>query len=262
LSPAIRDSVDLVLQDWAREDPDLPVRPVGVVTRLAKIRTRLDEELSTLFARFDLSAADFAVIAALRRAGRPYELPQAVLMERLGLTSGTVSVRLVRLEKKGIVTRGPSRTDLRSTVVTLTAKGLQLFDQVGPAHLHNEDVLLSALTEAEQAELAALLRKLLVAFEHDETRSPIGLVLVPAHQARRMRRAVGLSDVPGLLVAQVETGSAAAAAGISAGDLLTAIGGEPLRSCVTLAEHTTGAGPLLITGLRGATEMTFRIDRT
>ncbi|MDQ2710059.1 MAG: hypothetical protein M3Z25_21650 [Actinomycetota bacterium] len=73
--------------------PDLPVAPIEVLTRLGRLRTRIDEELASVFERFELTAADFTVIAALRRAGAPYTLPQSVLMGRLGLTSGTVSVR-------------------------------------------------------------------------------------------------------------------------------------------------------------------------
>src|SRR4051812_30946999 len=99
------DSVDRIAAAWAREAPELPVGPMHVITRLARVRARLDEELATVFSRYDLSAADFAVIAALRRSGAPYRLRQSVLMDQLGLTSGTVSVRINRLERKAVVTR-------------------------------------------------------------------------------------------------------------------------------------------------------------
>jgi hypothetical protein len=44
------DSVDQLLDDWNRERPDLDFSPVGVVTRLAKVRTYLDAELTAVFA--------------------------------------------------------------------------------------------------------------------------------------------------------------------------------------------------------------------
>ena len=84
--------MDQIVAEWAVQRPDMPVAPIEVLTRLSRLRTRVDEELAGVFARFDLSAADFIVIAALRRAGPPYVLPQSVLMERLRLSSGTVSV--------------------------------------------------------------------------------------------------------------------------------------------------------------------------
>jgi hypothetical protein len=64
-------------------------------------------------------------------------------------------VRLGRLESKGIVTRARSNDDLRGVLVTLTGKGAQLFDRIAPVYLRNEDILLSALTDAEGDQLAA-----------------------------------------------------------------------------------------------------------
>ena len=75
-------------------------------------------------------------------------MPQARLMDALGLTSGTVSVRLERLEKSGIVTREPDPASARSSLVQLTQKGVELFDRAAPVHLANEDRLLSALSSS------------------------------------------------------------------------------------------------------------------
>ena len=249
------DSVDRIVAEWAGERPDLKVAPIEVLTRLARLRIRMDDELAALFARYDLSAADFTVIAALRRAGTPFTLPQSVLMGRLGLTSGTVSVRLSRLEAKGVVRRTPSTTDSRGVLVTLTERGAELFDQVAPQHLANEDVLLSALTAEERAQLAGLLRKLLVGFEHETSQSPAGFTVAPAHVARRARAAVGLSDRAGLLVRQVEPGSRADDAGLRAGDLIVGAADRELLSCVDLAAASaaaTAAGtPLGLRVVRG-----------
>lgn len=259
--PLVGDSVDRIVAEWTAERPDLRVAPVEVLTRLARVRTHVDEALAGLFADHDLSSADFTVIAALRRAGAPYTLPQSVLMARLGLTSGTVSVRLNRLETKGVVTRAPSSVDTRGVDVTLTARGLELFDQVAPRHLDNEDVLLSALTEPERTQLAGLLRKLLSSFEHREHDSPLGLTLAPAHLARRARRDVGLSDRAGLLVRHVRDHTPAADAGIQPGDLLVHAGGRPLLSCLDLAESAADAttGPsLTLDVVRGEQER--RVD--
>ncbi len=253
MEPPVPDVVDRVIGEWAVQAPGLDVAPIGIVTRVGRLRARFDDELAALFARHDLSAADFTVVAALRRAGPPYRLPQSALTGRLGLTSGTVSVRLTRLVGKDVVTRTPSPDDARGTVVTLTAKGLRLFDEVAPAHLANEEVLLSALTDEEREQLAGLLRKLLVGFEHERVTGPLGLTLAPAHVARRLRAAVGLPDVAGLLVLEVAPGGAP---GILAGDLLVAVDGVELRSCVTLAEHPS---PGTLELLRGPDRHTVRL---
>lgn len=254
-APRLTDSVDRIVAEWHAERPDLNVEPVKVLTRLHLVRTRMDEELAAVFARYDLSPADFTVITALRRAGEPYTLAQSALMSRLRLTSGTVSVRLGRLESKGVVTRKPSTEDGRGVLVTLTDRGAALFDQVAPRHLANEDILLSALDDDERDQLAALLRKLLVAFEHEHATHPAGFTVTPAHLARRARAAVGLSDRAGLLVEHVEPGGAAEQAGLQPGDLLIAIDGRPLRSCVELAEASATVRdaqlPLRLNLLRG-----------
>ena len=236
--PAPGDSVDAVLAEWAEQQVGLDFAPVGVVTRLARVRGHLDAGLLPVFEAHDLSPADFAVVVSLRRAGPPYGLPQSTLMTRLGLTSGTVSVRLTRLVAKGIVTRTPSPDDGRGALVTLTDKGLALFDRVAPEHLHNEDVLLSALTLSERDQLADLLRRLLFGFEHEHAPALLGMVLAPAHLARQMRTAVGLSETPGLLVTDVHTASPAEVAGVRSGDLLVGSNGEELRSYVVLARRT------------------------
>jgi DNA-binding MarR family transcriptional regulator len=265
--PQCRDGVDQLLLDWARERPDLDFTPVGVITRLARARTYLDAELRAVFARFGLTAADFTVIITLRRAGAPYTMPQARLMDALGLTSGTVSVRLDRLEQNQIVSRESDPASARSSLVRLTGKGLRLFDDIAPAHLANEDRLLSALSLAERQDLADLLRRLLAGFESATTdvAAGLGLILEPAHLARARRQAVGLSDTPGLLVTDVTAGSAADDAGIERGDLITAFDGVPTTSSVRLAallDDLTGHPAATVTLLRGNDQVTAELRVT
>ncbi len=259
-----RDRIDHLLLDWERERPDLDFTPVAVIARLGRVRTYIDAELAAVFARYGLSHADFVVIITLRRSGQPFQMPQARLMDALGLTSGTVSVRLDRLEKNGVVTRQPDPTSARSSLVQLTDKGLRLFDHVAPTHLLNEDRLLSALSDDERQTLADLLRHLLASFESTTTdvAAELGLTLEPAHLARARRQAVGLSDTPGLLVVGVAAHSPAADAGVERGDLLTELDGIPTRSTVALAillEDLLRRRTAKIRVLRGNEQISLRL---
>lgn len=266
--PACRqgwDGVDELLSEWAEERPDLDFSPVGIVTRLSRIRTHLDAELSAVFGRFDLTAADFLVVVTLRRGGAPYRMPQARLMDALGLTSGTVSVRLERLERNGIVAREPDPASARGSLVELTDKGVSLFDEVAPVHLANEDRLLSALDPEQREQLADLLRRLLASFESSTSAAAqeLGLILAPAHLARARRKAVGLGDDAGLLVVEVRGDSPAALAGVEAGDLLTSLNGVPVVSTTELAlqlAELTGRRTVRAQVLRGNDPIGVRLN--
>ena len=251
------DSVDLILSEWSDQRPDLDFAPMAIVTRLARVHAHLQAGLQQVFARFDLTGADFQVIVSLRRAGAPYRMPQTRLMSQLALTSGTVSLRVDRLVRRGIVVREPDPDDHRSQLVRLTGEGLRLFDEVAPIHLANEDRLLSALTSDERATLEALLRRTLGAFENAavDIGLPLGMRLEPAHIARERRAAVGLSDVPGLLIAGTLAGAPAAEAGLSRGDLIVAVNGREVRCVAALAEAVDAAprGRLRFSVLRGDT---------
>jgi len=91
----------------------------------------------------------------------------------------------------------------------------------------------------------------------------LGVAIAPGRAARRMRRAVGLPERPGLLVRAVEDGSPAAEAGIEAGDLLAAGNGTELGSVDTLYELLDAAaesGSLELTVVRGTDERTVKVE--
>lgn len=248
-----RDSVDEILGAWALQRTELDFSPVGIVTRLERVRAYLDAALAEVFDGFGLTPADFVVVVALRRAGAPYRLPQTRLMTTLGLTSGTVSVRLARLETRGIVRREEVPDDRRVQAVRLTDEGLRLFDRIAPIHLTGEDRLLSALGPDERERLTCLLRTLLASYEQQGDQAPWlwGMRLEPVHVARRRRAEVGLPDVPGLLVSATCPGAPAQRCGVTRGDLITHAGGGPVRTVEGLARAAGETGTVALTLLRG-----------
>jgi DNA-binding MarR family transcriptional regulator len=256
----VRDHMDWVIEGWHRELPDLDVAPTAVINRLERLQTYLRSEVAAFFAQFGLTAPSFAVIATLRRVGKPYQRSQRALMDALQLTGGTVSVRIDRLERDGLVERLPDPHDQRGVLVRLTAAGEQLFDQVAPLHLANEDRLLSALTMQQREHLASLLRILLLSFEPSDPEDPlhpsrlIGASLIPAYLARKMRRASGLPEIAGLLVQSVAVPGSAASAGLQEGDLIVSANETELRSVEGLYEQLLAARgkALKLEVLRGA----------
>ncbi|WP_166533913.1 MarR family winged helix-turn-helix transcriptional regulator [Blastococcus xanthinilyticus] len=158
----MEDAVDLILRQWARERPDLDCSPMGVIGRITQLQREVHLAQRATFARYGLDAPSFDVLAALRRAGEPYQLTPTALMRTALVTSGAITQRLDRLEERGLITRERSVSDGRAVVVTLTAAGRAALDAALPDHLETERRLLDALPADDREQLAALLRRLLV----------------------------------------------------------------------------------------------------
>jgi DNA-binding MarR family transcriptional regulator len=157
---AERDDVDLILEQWRTERPDLDPAPIGVIGRVSRLARELEQRLEPVYREHGMEPGWFDVLATLRRAGPPYRLRPTEFTSALMLTSSGTTKRLDRLEQAGLIARGPDPDDRRGTLITLTAAGRKLVDSSIEAHLENERRLLSALTGAQQRQLADLLRKL------------------------------------------------------------------------------------------------------
>lgn len=153
------DHVDAILEQWARERPDLDASPIGLIGRLHRLADVLNAELRAVFAEAGLGDGDFDVLVTLRRHGAPYELTPGELSASTMVTSSAVTKRIDRLERAGLVTRTVSDHDARSRRIRLTGPGLELIDRLMPVHVANEQRLVSGLSERDRAQLAAILRR-------------------------------------------------------------------------------------------------------
>jgi len=126
----------------------------------------LDMGRKTAFAKSNLESWEFDVLASLRRAGKPYALlPRELIRENL-VTSGTMTNRIDRLEKRGLVSRRPDPADGRSIIVSLTQAGKELVDAAFTELLNLEAELLADLSATEQSQLADLLKELTKQFNN------------------------------------------------------------------------------------------------
>ena len=159
------DEVDGILAAWQLERPDLDVAPMAVLSRVSRLADVLDRRRAEVFARHQLLAFEFDVLAALRRAGDPYELTPGQLVAATHVTSGTMTNRVDRLVDKKWVRRRADGDDGRVVRVRLTALGRRRVDTALADLLDAERDLLAVLTPAAQTRLAATLRTITSAAE-------------------------------------------------------------------------------------------------
>ncbi len=159
------DEVDRIVGAWRRERPDLDVSPLEVLSRVTRLARHLDRARGAAFAAHALEVWEFDVLAALRRAGAPYELSPGQLTAETLVTSGTMTNRIDRLEQRALVRRRPDPSDGRGVLVGLTEDGRELVDTALEDLLARERGLLAELDEASLASLAAALRRLVAPFD-------------------------------------------------------------------------------------------------
>lgn len=159
------DHIDRILAQWRRERPDLQVSPMGVLGRLFRVAQLADAALAAGLTDHHLQPGWFDLLAALRRAGEPYELNPTQLMHATMLSSGGMTKRLDRLVEAGLVRRRPDPADRRGTLVRLTRKGKAVVDKAVETHVAHEERLLRSLKQGDRRALDRLLRTLLSSLE-------------------------------------------------------------------------------------------------
>ena len=155
------DHIDAIVGQWRRERPDLDLAPLGVMGRLLRTAHLADAALAEGLIAYALQPGWFDLMAALRRAGAPYELNPTELARATMISSGGMTKRLDRLVDVGLVERRADPDDRRGTLVRLTPRGVATIDDALEAHVANEDRVLRSLRPAERRTLDGLLRHLL-----------------------------------------------------------------------------------------------------
>lgn len=104
-----------------------------------------------------LGYSDFAVLELLLHKG---PTPVNAIGSKVGLTSGSISVAVDRLEAKKLVERRGDPEDRRARVVHLTAVGRELAQCAFDRHAEAMERAASGLTAEEREAVGALLKKL------------------------------------------------------------------------------------------------------
>jgi MarR family transcriptional regulator, 2-MHQ and catechol-resistance regulon repressor len=104
-----------------------------------------------------LGESDFRVLEVLLHKG---PMPVNVIGPKVDLNSGSVSVAVERLYKKGLVSRVESESDRRVRVVSLTEKGRRVFVPIFRQHAALIKRAFQDVSPAEQHQMEEVLKRI------------------------------------------------------------------------------------------------------
>ncbi|MEZ8086004.1 MULTISPECIES: MarR family winged helix-turn-helix transcriptional regulator [unclassified Vibrio] len=159
------DAIDRVVEQWAKEKPELDTEPMAMMGRIMRIAKYMETQVAELHKKYDMKLGEFDVLATLRRSGKPYRLTPSELIGSMMLTSGAMTNRLDKLEAKGLISREHSKEDRRSVSVQLTKDGLILIDQMMTEHVETQKKLVKSLSASQKKNTNQLLKTWLSAYE-------------------------------------------------------------------------------------------------
>ena len=135
--------------------PPAILPPLGL--RLARTAHTVSQAFERAMAEAGGSASAWQVLLLVRSEEWG---TQARIAEAMGITGATLTHHLNGLEAQGLVRRWREAGNRRVQRVALTDAGVEVFERLREVALRHDERLRSHLTEAEAAQLAALLDKL------------------------------------------------------------------------------------------------------
>lgn len=122
--------------------------------RLSRFYNQSIRETNSHLKKWDITAAQFDVLAQVGAAGR---ISQQDLADKLVVTKGNIAQIIQKVEELGWITR---EQDWKTKYVSLTAEGKALFDDVVPMQEQFQAAQFNNLNPSEQKQLLDLLKKL------------------------------------------------------------------------------------------------------
>jgi len=159
------DWIDDLEEGWAREYPEADLSTLPPLVRLARLAVLIERFHTECLEPFDLTPADYSVLAALRRTGAPYRASPSSLYNILQRSSGGMTKMLKRLESRGLVRRSPDPRDGRGSLVALTRAGIRVQEKAFHALLERTQELFGDVSPRAIEQVDRALRLLLDVFE-------------------------------------------------------------------------------------------------
>jgi MarR family 2-MHQ and catechol resistance regulon transcriptional repressor len=125
--------------------------------KLSRAAESVTRSINAHLSDHNLTISQFGALEALYHLG---PLPSGELGDKILKSSGNMTFVIDNLVKRGLVYRQRRQDDRRCVDIHLTEDGRTLIHNIWPNHLTGVVSAMSALSSAEQTQLAALCRKL------------------------------------------------------------------------------------------------------
>jgi len=159
VSSETMDAIDVAMALWSRQVPDYDFTKVAIAIRIIHLALRAQADLQSVARKIGIGAGELDVLFCLQQTHPDHELPPGELSRGCFVTTGTMTGRIDRLEKRGMVVRVPAPTDRRSLLVRLTALGQATAIDLH-ADLRRNSALILAMEQLSQQDLLELNRRL------------------------------------------------------------------------------------------------------
>ncbi|MFC7047740.1 MarR family winged helix-turn-helix transcriptional regulator [Emcibacter nanhaiensis] len=126
--------------------------------RLSYLSNIVGRRLATIYSeKFGIAPPEWKVLAHLNRFP---DISAAEVADKTALDKVAVSRAVNSLLDKGLVERSYAREDRRRSILNLSDKGRETYNQIEPLVRDYESVLLNALDDEEKQDLDRLITKL------------------------------------------------------------------------------------------------------
>ena len=153
----VTEHVRWAVATWPQIDPDVE----GIVVRVEKLHRHFQDAFRASLGEAGLTKEEWKVLMALHDSVRSH----GWLCQDLDVSTGAMTNRLDKLERRGLIRRAPDPQDRRGVLLELTETGHSQLEEYVEAGAGRERELADDLTLAEKQELNRLLSKLLASLQ-------------------------------------------------------------------------------------------------
>lgn len=128
----LQDVIDTALTEWRARFPGADLAVLELSGRLALAQRIMSSRSAEVLADHDLELWEWDVLAALWRSS-DQELTMGEIGAQTFITAGSVTHRVGRLERRGLVERRQDQASRRRVLVRLTLRGEETAEVIAPS---------------------------------------------------------------------------------------------------------------------------------